>query len=156
MPTDRIAAAGTKLAVKSLENETGITIVADPDIYIMIGRRGEVYHIRRDKFLATYELTEEPLDIFTQMLDFIPVVETVSDGGYISIDEMARLCYPKTQAVICCQELKKRTRVFSKNSEQEYFLGRPGDYLAVRLDDITDIYVIQRDIFAETYEKVQI
>ena len=31
-----------------------------------------------------------------------------------------------------------------------------GDYLAVRLDDITDIYVIQRDIFAETYEKVQI
>ena len=43
-----------------------------------------------------------------------------------------------------------------KNSEQEYFLGRPGDYLAVRLDDITDIYVIQRDIFAETYEKVQI
>ena len=88
------------------------------------------------------------------MLDFIPVVETVSDGGYISIDEMARLCYPKTQAVICCRELKKRTRVFSKNSEQEYFLGRPGDYLAVRLDDITDIYVIQRDIFAETYEKV--
>ena len=156
VPTDRIAAAGTKLAVKSLENETGITIVADPDIYIMIGRRGEVYHIRRDKFLATYEPTEEPLDIFTQMLDFIPVVETVSDGGYISIDEMERLCYPKTQAVICCQELKKRTRVFSKNSEQEYFLGRPGDYLAVRLDDITDIYVIQRDIFAETYEKVQI
>ena len=112
VPTDRIAAAGTKLAVKSLENETGITIVADPDIYIMIGRRGEVYHIRKDKFLATYEPTEEPLDIFTQMLDFIPVVETVSDGGYISIDEMARLCYPKTQAVICCQELKKRTRVF--------------------------------------------
>lgn len=35
-------------------------------------------------------------------------------------------------------------------------MGRPGDYLAVRLDDITDIYVIQRDIFAETYEKVQI
>lgn len=116
-------AAGTKLAVKSLENETGITIVADPDIYIMIGRRGEVYHIRKDKFLATYEPTEEPLDIFTQMLDFIPVVETVSDGGYISIDEMARLCYPKTQAVICCQELKKRTRVFRKIVNRSIFWG---------------------------------
>lgn len=150
--TDEIAPIGTKLAIKSLENESGITITVDPDTYIMIGKRGEIYHIQKEKFHNTYEATDEPLDIFAQMLDFIPVVETVEDGKYISIDELAKLCYPKKQAMIYCKELEHRARVFSKNSDQGYFLGRPGDYLAVRCDDLSDIYVIQKDIFGETYE----
>ena len=39
------------------------------------------------------------------------------------------------------------------NGNDEYYLGNQGDYLAVRLDDSTDIYIIQKEIFWNTYEE---
>ena len=32
-------------------------------------------------------------------------------------------------------------------------LGKAGDYLAVRMDDLHDIYIIEKSIFHKTYEK---
>lgn len=147
-----VVPVGEQIRIKSLENESGMLLTADEDRYIMIGCRGEVYDITREKFERTYEETNEPLDIFEQMLDFLPAIEKVSDGDYISLDEVAHLCYPRRGAGIYAAELERRTKVFPSNGNAEYFLGRVGDYMAVRLDDFTDIYVIQREIFLQTYE----
>lgn len=148
-----VVSAGEQVRVKSLENESGMLLTAGDDTYIMVGCRGEVYDINRIKFERTYEATEEELDIFEQMLDFLPAVETVSEGEYISLDDVARLCYPQQGQGIYGVELQRRTKVFPVNDNQEYFLGRPGDYLAVRFDDLTDMYIIQREIFLQTYEE---
>lgn len=144
---------GELIRIKSLENESGMLMTADENTYIMIGCRGEVYNITKEKFERTYEVTEEELDIFEQMLDFLPAIERVSDGDYISLDDVARLCYPKQGTGIYACELSHRTKVFPANESTEYFLGRPGDYLAIRLEDFQDIYVIQREIFQQTYEE---
>ena len=32
-------------------------------------------------------------------------------------------------------------------------LGQAGDYLAVRSDDLSDVYVIEKKIFAKTYQE---
>lgn len=148
-----VVAAGEQVRVKSLENESGMLLTASDDIYIMIGCRGEVYDITKEKFEKTYEATEEALDVFEQMLDFLPAIEKVSNGDYISLDDVASLCYPRRGAGIYACELLNRTKVFPANNTMEYFLGRPGDYMAVRMDDFTDIYVIQREIFLQTYEE---
>ncbi|MBQ9984366.1 MAG: hypothetical protein IJP29_07230 [Lachnospiraceae bacterium] len=148
-----VVPVGEQVRIKSLENESGMLLTASEDTYIMVGCRGEVYDISRAKFERTYEATDEELDVFEQMLDFLPAIEKVSDGEYISLDDVACLCYPKRGIGIYGVELKRRTKVFPANANQEYFLGRPGDYLAVRLDDCTDIYVIQREIFLQTYEE---
>lgn len=147
-----VVPSGEQLRIKSLENESGMLLTSGEDTYIMIGCRGEVYDISREKFERTYDATEEELDVFEQMLDFLPAIETVSDGDYISVDDVAHLCYPKRGTGIYGVELQRRTKVFPSNN-QEYFLGRPGDYMAVRLDDCTDIYIIQREIFLQTYEE---
>ncbi len=146
---------GEQIRIKSLENESGMLLTADEDTYIMIGCRGEVYDIKREKFEGTYDATDETLDVFEQMLDFLPAIERVSDGDYISLDDVANLCYPRRGAGIYASELTSRTKVFPAHDSMEYFLGRPGDYMAVRLDDFTDIYVIQREIFLQTYEQEQ-
>lgn len=148
-----IVPVGKKFYVKSLENESGITVAAAENIYIMIGCRGEVYDIQADKFHKTYEATEESLNILDQMLDFIPTIETLPEEEYISIDEIAHLCYPKNELGIYACQLDRRTKVFPVNYNQDYYIGRPGDYLAVREDDLQDIYIIQEDIFSQTYEK---
>lgn len=147
-----VAPTGHEICMKTLENEAGLIVTANEDSYIMIGCRGEVYDITREKFLRTYEATEETLDVFERMLDFLPAVETVPEGEYISLDEVAHLCYPKPGAGIYAKKLEKRTRVYPMDRSQEYFLGRPGDYLAIRREDMQDIYVIQKEIFQQTYE----
>lgn len=151
--TTKLVAEGEEICIKSLENESGIIVKAAPDVYIMIGCRGEVYDIRRDKFENTYDKTAESLDVFEQMLEFLPEAEIVATGEYISLDELAHLCYPKTGVGIYAKELERRTKVFPAGGE-EYYLGRPGDYMAVRPEDFCDIYVIQRQIFHQTYEEV--
>lgn len=150
--TTDIVPAGVGISIHTLENDTGVVVEADEDIYIMIGCLGEVYQIHKSKFEASYEPSDEKLDIFGQMLDFIPAVERTDDGSYLTIDEQAHLCYPKKGASILAKKLEKRTRVFSKNG-LDYFLGNQGDYLAVRKDDPQDVYIIQNEVFGRTYVK---
>ena len=152
--TSDIVLTGKKILIKSLENESGTEITADENLYIMIGCRGEVYYIEKNKFDSTYEATEEKLDVFQQMLDFLPEVETIPDGNYISLDEMSHLCFPKRDKGIYAKQLDRRTKVFPADGDGDYFLGRPGDYMAVRVDDLSDIYIIRRDIFGQTYELI--
>ncbi len=147
-----VAKEGEHICIKSLENESGLEITAAPDRYIMIGYRGEIYDIGREKFESTYETTQELLDVFSMMLDFLPEAEIVHTGTYVSLDEIAHVCYPKPGAGVYVKQLEKRTKVFPVGEGQEYFLGRPGDYLAVRSDDFCDVYVIEREIFGQTYE----
>ena len=51
--------------------------------------------------------------------------------------------------------LERRTKVFNPYNEGEYFVGRKGDYLAIRQDDLSDIYIIKNGIFQETYEEME-
>lgn len=150
--TTNIVNKGEKIKMKSLENESGIVVTASDDLYIMIGCRGEIYSIDRTKFEKTYEVTDKNLDVYEQMLNYLPEVQACSDDRYITIDDLAYLCYPKKQKGIYATQLKTRTKVFNSQNNGEYFVGRKGDFMAVREDDLTDIYIIQRDIFYQTYE----
>ena len=69
------------------------------------------------------------------------------------MDDKAKLCLPKGDNVIYAMPLTKRTKVFSESNKGEYFVGREGDYLAMREDDMNDIYIIQKEIFEDTYQR---
>lgn len=145
---------GEKFYLKSIENQSRILLEASDDIYIMIGQRGEIYHIDREKFEKTYEASDEYLDIFEKMLSYMPEIQRCEDGEYVSLDESAHLCYPKTYGGIYAIPLVCRTKVFNPYNNGEYFLGQEGDYLAIRKDDLQDIYIIQKNIFYESYEMI--
>lgn len=145
-----IAKPGEKICIKTLENDTGLIIHADADLLIMIGCLGEVYEITRQKFENSYEKSDEQLDIFSQLLDFIPAVELPRTGEYKTIDELAYLCVPKPGGIYA-KQLQVRTKVFGKG-RGDYFIGKAGDYLAIRLDDLQDMYIIRREVFERTYE----
>jgi phosphoglycolate phosphatase len=147
-----VAEKGQQIKIKTLENESGMTLRAGEDAYIMIGCRGEVYDMKRQKFEATYEATNQPLDVFEQMLDFIPAVENADTGAYVSLDELAHICYPKQGAGIYARKLTRRTKIYPEGESREYFYGRPGDYMVTRADDFGDSYIVQGDVFEQTYE----
>jgi len=148
--TTDIVPEGVVLSIRTLENDTGVEIRAQEDVYVMIGCLGEVYQIQKEKFESSYEPSDEDLDIFSQMFEFVPAVERVDDHTYIPIDEIAKICYPKKGAAIMALQLKGRTRVFAKNGT-DYFVGDEGDYMAMRKDDFQDIYIIRGEVFRRTY-----
>lgn len=148
--TTDIVPEGVTLSIRTLENDTGVEVKAKEDVYVMVGCLGEVYQIQKEKFEASYEVSGEKLDIFTQMFDFIPAVERVDNHTYLPIDEAANICYPKKGASILAEELGVRTRVYAKNGA-DYFVGNEGDYMAIRKDDLQDIYIIQGEVFRRTY-----
>lgn len=147
-----IAPAGTALCIKSLESEDGVCFSADENLYIMIGCLGELYEIARPKFEFSYVETDEKLDIFSTFFDFMPAVELTESGEYCAIDELARICYPKPGNGILARALRRRTKIYRKDS-RDYFVGNPGDYMAIRCDDMTDLYIIQKEVFLRTYEE---
>ena len=122
----------------------------------MIGCRGEIYIINREKFVKTYEASEEAFDIYDKLPEYMPEVRLRDSDTYISLDEKAKLCYPKSGSVIYAKPLEYRTKVFSNENQGEYFVGKPGDYLALRADDLEVIYIIQTEIFEETLEPPKI
>ena len=152
--TTDIAESGTALCIKSLESEDGVSFVADENLFIMIGCLGEVYEISGTKFHASYEESEEKLDIFSTFFDFLPAVELTESGEYCPIDELANICYPKPGNGILARALERRTKILRKDS-LDYFVGNPGDYMAIRCDDMTDLYIIQKEVFLRTYEKTE-
>ena len=55
---------------------------------------------------------------------------------------------------IYAMPLNRPVKVFVPEMKQKYMSGKPGDYLAVRCEELHDIYVIPKDIFLQSYVPV--
>ena len=145
-----IFAPGTTVCVRTLEGDLDVQI--QQDIYIMIGVKGEVYPNKQEKFERSYQVLEEP---YRFEGEYAPVVKDPLEGKPISLVPYARACVTTGESYIYVKEIQHRIKVFTEWDKEKYMLGRPGDYLAARRDDLHDIYVIHRDIFERTYERVE-
>ena len=117
----------------------------------MIGIRGEVYPNERTKFERSYKRLDTP---YSFRGEYEPVIKDVLEGKNVSLVPYAKSCITTGEVHIYVKELDHRVKVFTAWDKDKYMLGREGDYLAVRMDDMHDIYVIEKSIFHETYEKM--
>ena len=144
------AQAGTTLVVRTLEGD--VTIEADPDIYIMIGVYGEVYPVKRDHFEETYEVLEEP---YTLEVEYLPTVRNKKTEEVYLMMNYAKTCVSKVGGYILAKQLLKTTKVFTNWYYDDYMLGVPGDYLALRDDGENNAYIIKNRVMKRTYELVE-
>ena len=57
-------------------------------------------------------------------------------------------------AQVYAKALEKNTRLFTVRDRKHYISGAAGDYLIVRMDDPSDIYILSRERFEERYESL--
>ncbi len=146
---DRIFPTGAKVCIRTLEGDLDVQIRRD--LYIMIGIQGEVYPNDRVKFERSYDRLDIPYS-FTG--EYAPVVKDVLEGKNVSLVPYAKTCVPSGEVHIYAARLEHRVKVFTAWDEEKYMLGKEGDYLAVRMDDLHDIYIIEKSIFQRTYEEI--
>ncbi|MDR3091850.1 MAG: DHH family phosphoesterase [Clostridiales bacterium] len=139
----------TKMTIRTLEGD--IDIVAAADIYLMIGVLGEVYPIKRETFEKSYNAFDEP---FGENLEYVPTVIDRMSGDKHKILPCAKSCVPRGEKLIRAAELERDTKVFTRWDTEKYFCGVKGDFLAANDGVTDDCYVIRRDIFLETYERI--
>ena len=141
---------GTKITVRTLEGDLDIEV--STDIYIMIGIQGEVYPIKKEKFERTYRVLETA---YTFEGEYAPTVKDAAEGINISLVPYAKACVATGESLVYVRALDHRVKVFTAWDKEKYMLGRQKDFLAVRKDDLHDVYVIEQNIFYQTYEPVK-
>lgn len=147
---------GTPILVRTIEGD--FEQIVDEGLILMIGIKGEVYSSRVEKFERAYEATEQLYDpsVCVVSNDYVPTVKNRQDGSTLLLTRYARICIPKGEVFIYVKQLERGVKVFPIWDQERYMLGKPGDYLAVRSDDLQDVYVVERDIFGKTYEEIHV
>ena len=145
-----LAEPGTKIMIRTLEGD--IDIIVEEDIYIIIGIEGEVYPIRKKRFDENYILSDGE---YVYPGEYAPSVMNHVSGERVKILPFARSCVSRGGCGIYAKKLDHRVKVFTKWDPEKYYLGTEGDYLVVRADDHSDMYVIAEEVFKKTYIKEQ-
>ncbi|MGN1148736.1 MAG: bifunctional oligoribonuclease/PAP phosphatase NrnA [Lachnospiraceae bacterium] len=153
---DEVLPVGTPITIRTLEGD--VEMMVEEDLYIMIGIKGEVYPNRQKKFEQSYRKLEKKYSYDDCCADgeYVPIIKNRADGKNLTLTDYAKLCMPTGEVKIYARPLEKGVKVFTAWDKGKYMLGRPGDYLAVRCDDLHDIYVVEKDIFAKTYDEEKI
>lgn len=145
----------TPITIRTLEGD--MDMVVEPDLIIMIGIKGEVYPNRREKFERNYAALGQKyaMDGSCGIADYVPTIRNRIDGAVKVITDYAHVCIPKGETHIHAKQLDHMVKVFTAWDKEKYMLGKEGDYLAVRCDDLKDIYVVEKDIFYLTYDEMK-
>ncbi len=148
---DEVLPAGTPITIRTLEGDREMTV--EEDLYIMIGIKGEVYPSRADRFLNSYQVLDKKY--YMAGTEYVPTVKNRQDGSNLSLMDYAKECVPRGGVHIYAKPLEKGVKVFTPWDKTKYMLGKPGDYLAVRADDLQDVFVVEKELFPGTYHRVQ-
>lgn len=140
---------GTPVNIRTLEGDVDTTI--DDDAFLMIGVEGEVYPIKTNKLLSSYQLTNL---VYTNTLnyDYEPKIKNLLTGEKKNVIPYAKTVLTKSQAAIYAKKLEKAVKVFTAWTEDKYYTGNIGDYLVVRADDPHDIYIVNGALFNRFYK----
>ena len=145
-----ILPVGTPVLIRTLKGDVDASV--SDDIYIMIGTLGEVYPISREIFERSYDVTGASYRID---IDYSPTIKDMRSGRSHSLMQNAYECVEKNETQVYAKPITKAVKVFPLWDDDRYMLGKKEDYLAVRADDLNDIFVVEKDIFDRSYERLE-
>lgn len=156
--TEDILPVGTPITIRTLEGDTDMVI--EPDCYIVIGIKGKIHLYTKENFEKNYQITGEKYqpEKATIQLAYVPTIRSKSKGTgtVVPITDYAYTCIACQKANIRAKEIDKIVKVFSTREDEHYMLGMPGDFLAIRNQDIEDILIVERELFYQMYERAEI
>lgn len=138
---------GTPINIRTLEGD--VDTIIDEEAYLMIGVEGEVYPIKKDKLLKSYQLTNF---VFTREFEYEPRIKNRATGEVKYVMSFAKTVRTLGTAIVFAKPLEQPVKLFTAWTEDKYYSGQVGDYLTVRADDEHDIYIVKANLFDRFYK----
>ncbi len=151
---DEVLPVGTPITVRNYEGDFDMFV--QPNLYIIIGIKGEVYTIMQDKFFRSYEPDDTPY-VYEECVisaDYIPKIKNRLDGSSLLLTDYAKRCIATGDVKIYARPAENGVKVFTAWEKEHYMSGKAGDYIAVRSDDLHDVYLIEKAVFHKSYKEV--
>jgi phosphoglycolate phosphatase len=139
---------GTKITVRTLEGDVDLS--ANDDIYLMIGIKGEVYPIKKQRFELSYDV---PGIHYSPELEYVPAIINRFTGERHEILPYAKTCVPNNEKLVRAVQIERAAKVFTQWDTDKYFSGVKGDWLVANEGSFEDCYIVRSDIFEESYVK---
>lgn len=141
--------AGTEVTVRTMQRD--VHTVIQPDSVFLIAPRGEVY-FRKEKEVEEQFRIYPDWSFCLKEADYVPVIKNGETGETVATMDAAVVCVPDGRKVIHARQLTRKMKLFQESeTEQQYVLGRIGDYLIDSGDLFDDIRIIKKDFFEEIY-----
>lgn len=151
---DDVLPIGTPITVRTLEGDIDLTV--EESLYIMIGVKGEVYPKNKEKFMESYQVLDDShnREEYIHASEYLPVIKNRENGQNLQLIDYANGCVPDGNRQVYARPLERGVKLFTGWDKNRYMLGKPGDYLVVKQDDIHDIYVMEKELFMAGYDKL--
>ncbi|MBR5636168.1 MAG: DHH family phosphoesterase, partial [Pseudobutyrivibrio sp.] len=140
---------GTKAVIRAMEGDQELEI--RENTIIAIGVRGEVYITSQEQFDSYYEISDKKYEFPGE---YEPIIRNLNDRHSVGLLPLIHSCTYVGNGNIYAKELATRTKVFTKWNQESYCLGRPGDYIIAPENDLSNVYVLDKELFFKTYEPV--
>ncbi len=146
-----ILPAGTPITLRTLEGDKDMRV--EPDLVFRIGLKGEVRLEKSQKFDEIYERTEEAYRRtgLIRRLVYRPTVRSQLNGRVYYLTDYARVCRIIGDGMVYARELTGRIKLFPTENADTYHSGKQGDFLVAEYNDLKNVSIVERNIFAESF-----
>lgn len=148
-----VAPEGAEITVRSMQGD--VDIVVQPDVAFVIGPMGEVYFRKEKAFLRQYRVYPD-WKYYLRGAEYEPTIKIKSAGAVKSLMSSAKVCVPSGRKTIYAQRLDRKVKLFREGDpDQQYILGRVGDYLVDSSDQVNGVYIMKKELFEKAYLSVE-
>lgn len=152
---DKLLPMGAPITIRTHEGDLELTVEAD--LYLLVGQTGQVSALHGAEFEQGWQREDARYTVeeYGAAAEYAPVVKNRADGSSLVLTDYTLKCIPTGRQRIYAKPLERGVKVFTLWDKSGYLLGRPGDYLAVRCDDMRDIFVVEQNAFALNYDRIE-
>lgn len=141
---------GSSVYIRTFSKDVRIKV--EEGTVLMLDGKGDVWEISEEYFRKNYVTKPGRYQIYNA--EYTPTVKSVNTGITIGLDYYAKKCIFNGREIVYAKPVEKNVKIFSLDNEEEYKLGKKGDYLVVKCKDIRDLFICEKDKFIESYKLV--
>lgn len=85
--------------------------------------------------------------------EYRPTIKNLRSGETFDLADHIRSCISRGSEYVYIKPIESSVKIFTVWDANNYIRGTKGDYIAIRENDLSDFYIVEKELFRKTYER---